>query len=67
MAEYYFKYVDIKPFNAYYERPATISLLPQVRDQKVLDAGCAAGWYTKWLLEKGASVIALDFSPNMID
>ncbi|WP_253199453.1 hypothetical protein [Clostridium tagluense] len=28
MAEYYFKYVDIKPFNAYYERPATLSLLP---------------------------------------
>ena len=67
MAEYYFKYVDIKPFNAYYERPATISLLPQVRGKKVLDAGCAAGWYTKWLLEEGASVIALDFSPNMIE
>ncbi|MCT4509566.1 MAG: class I SAM-dependent methyltransferase [Tepidibacter sp.] len=67
MAEYYFKYVDTKPFNAYYERPATISLLPQVRGKKVLDAGCAAGWYTKWLLEKGASVIALDCSPNMIE
>ena len=67
MAEYYFKYVDTKPFNAYYERPATISLLPQVRGKNVLDAGCAAGWYTKWLLEKGASVIALDFSPNMIE
>lgn len=67
MAEYYFKYVDIKPFNAYYERPATISLLPEVRGKKVLDAGCAAGWYTKWLLEKGASVTALDFSPNMIE
>lgn len=66
MAEYYFKYVDTKPFNAYYERPATISLLPQVRGKKILDAGCAAGWYTKWLLDKGASVIALDFSPNMI-
>ena len=67
MAEDYFKYVDTKPFNAYYERPATISLLPDVKGKKVLDAGCAAGWYTKWLLEKGASVIALDFSPNMIE
>jgi len=35
MAEYYFKYVDTKPFNAYYERPATISLLPSVKDQLV--------------------------------
>lgn len=67
MAEYYLKYVDTKPFNAYYERPATLSLLPDVKDKKVLDAGCAAGWYTKWLLEKDASVIALDFSPSMIE
>lgn len=67
MAEYYFKYVDTKPFNAYYERPATLSLLPDVKGKKVLDAGCAAGWYTNWLLEKGASVIAIDFSPSMIE
>lgn len=42
MAEYYFKYVDTKPFNAYYERPATISLLPSVKGKNVLDAACAA-------------------------
>lgn len=67
MAEHYFKYVDTKPFNAYYERPATISLLPKVEGKKVLDAGCAAGWYTKWLLDNGANVTALDFSPKMIE
>ena len=67
MAEYYFEYVDTKPFNAYYERPATLSLLPSVTGKKVLDAGCAAGWYSEWLIEKGANVIALDFSPSMIE
>ncbi len=67
MAEYYFKYVDTKPFNAYYERPATLSLLPDVKGKRVLDAGCAAGWYTHWLLDKGANVTAVDFSPNMIE
>ncbi len=67
MAEHYFKYVDTKPFNAYYERPATISLLPDVKGKKVFDGGCAAGWYTKWLLDKGADVIAVDFSPTMIE
>lgn len=67
MAEHYFRYVDTKPFNAYYERPATISLLPDVKGKKVLDAGCAAGWYTKWLLDNEADVIAVDFSPNMIE
>lgn len=67
MAEYYFECVDTKPFNAYYERPATLSLLPDVTGKTVLDAGCAAGWYSKWLLDKGANVIAVDFSPNMIE
>lgn len=52
MAEYYFKDVDTKPFNAYYERPATTSLLPDVNGKKVLDAGCAAGWYTKFYWKK---------------
>lgn len=67
MAEYYFECVDTKPFNAYYERPATLSLLPSVAGKKVLDAGCAAGWYSKWLLDNGAKVIAIDFSPSMIE
>ncbi|MEC9489284.1 MAG: methyltransferase domain-containing protein [Halanaerobium sp.] len=56
-----------KPYNAYYERPATLSLLPEVQNRAVLDAGCAADWYTKWLLERGAEVTALDFSPRMLE
>jgi SAM-dependent methyltransferase len=67
MSEHYFKDVDTKPWNAYYERPGTLSLLPDVRGKKVLDAGCAAGWYTKRLLDNGAKVIAVDFSPKMIE
>lgn len=67
MAEYYFHCVDNKSYNAYYERPATLSLLPVVAGKKVVDAGCAAGWYTQWLLARGAAVTALDFSPRMIE
>jgi len=67
LAEYYFNYVDTKPFNAYYERPATLSLLPDVQGKQVLDAGCAAGWYTNWLLEHGARVTAIDVSPKMVE
>lgn len=67
LAEYYFSHVDTKPYNAYYERPGTLALLPGVAGKRVLDAGCAAGWYTKWLLDHGAEVTALDFSPRMIE
>lgn len=52
MTKYYFKEVDTKSFNAYYERPGLTSIIGDVEGMKVLDAGCAAGWYTNWLLEK---------------
>jgi SAM-dependent methyltransferase len=55
-----------KPHNAYYERPATLSLLPDVKDLKVLDAGCGSGINTVWLLEHGASVIAVDATPDFV-
>ncbi|WP_408006263.1 class I SAM-dependent methyltransferase [Pseudalkalibacillus sp. A8] len=67
LADYYDRYVDIKPSNAYYERPGTLSLLPDIEGKRVLDAGCGAGWYTKWFIEHGAKrVTSIDFSPNMI-
>jgi SAM-dependent methyltransferase len=37
---------ETKPSNAYLERPATLSLLPDVDDERVLDAGCGAGHLT---------------------
>ncbi|MCF6137363.1 class I SAM-dependent methyltransferase [Pseudalkalibacillus berkeleyi] len=66
MADYYARYIDHKPFNAYYERPGTLSLLPDVENKKVLDAGCGAGYYTEWLISNGAQVTAVDFSENMV-
>ncbi|WP_391209509.1 class I SAM-dependent methyltransferase [Psychrobacillus sp. L4] len=54
-------------FNTEYERPAMIKLLPSdIRNKKVLDAGCAAGWYTSQLVNLGADVTATDISPNMV-
>ena len=43
LAEAYARLVDTKPHNAYYERPATLSLLPDVAGLRVLDAGCGPG------------------------
>jgi ubiquinone/menaquinone biosynthesis C-methylase UbiE len=54
------------PFNAYYERPGTIALIGEVTGQRVLEAGCGPGALTSWLVDNGASVTAMDVSPEMV-
>lgn len=44
-------------YNAYYDRPAVLSLLPPVQGQRVLDIGCGPGLYAVWLIEHGAQVM----------
>jgi SAM-dependent methyltransferase len=66
LAERFAALVDEKPENAYYEKPATLSLLPHVAGKHVLDAGCGTGRYAEWLLDRGASVVGVDVSPAMI-
>lgn len=66
LAEAYAAMVDTKPHNAYYERPATLSLLPEVTGKRVLDAGCGPGVYTEWLVAHGAEVLALDANEKMV-
>lgn len=65
-ADRYAQSAPTKAHNAFYERPATLSLLPDVNGKRVLDAGCGPGIYTEWLLEKGASVVAVDVTPAFV-
>jgi 2-polyprenyl-3-methyl-5-hydroxy-6-metoxy-1,4-benzoquinol methylase len=62
----YAEAVDTKTWNADYERPATVSLLPPLKNLRVLDAGCGSGWYAEYLLNHGATVTAFDFSPEFV-
>lgn len=66
LADEYSARIDTKAHNAYYERPATLSLLPDVRGLRVLDAGCGPGIYAQILVEQGAQVVALDANPKMV-
>jgi len=67
IADAYAAGVDKRLFNALYERPATLALLPEVSGLAVLDAGCGPGWYAQFLVEHGADVIAVDASARMAD
>ena len=66
IARRYAAKIDQRPWNALYERPATLALLPDVNGKNVLDAGCGHGWYADWLACKGASVVAVDRSREML-
>ncbi|MFX1566707.1 MAG: class I SAM-dependent methyltransferase, partial [Promethearchaeota archaeon] len=67
MAEEYNARIETKAYNAYIERPSTLSLLPDLKEKHVLDAGCGPGFYAEILLERGAKVTAIDISPKMIE
>jgi SAM-dependent methyltransferase len=66
IAEAFDQQIEVKSYNAFYERPAMLSLLPRVRNKTILDAGCGPGKYTEILLKKGAKVIAVDISDKMV-
>ncbi|PST83558.1 SAM-dependent methyltransferase [Pedobacter yulinensis] len=54
-------------WNAFYERPASLSLLPPLKDLDVLDAGCGPGAVSQLLVQAGARVTAADYSAPMLE
>ncbi len=67
MAERYNDLIDHKPHNAYYDRPNTLALLPDVAGKRILDAACGPGKYAEILLANGAIVTGFDISPKMVE
>ncbi len=67
LAGKYAETVDTKPWNAFYERPAVLSLLPSLANARVLDVGCGSGWYAEYLLSRGAVVTAFDLNREFVD
>ncbi len=63
----YAETVDTRPWNAHFERPAVVSLLPSLADARVLDAGCGSGWYAEYLIQRGANVTAFDFNSEFVN
>jgi SAM-dependent methyltransferase len=67
LADGYAARIDDKAHNAFYDRPAVLSLLPSVEGRRALDAGCGPGAYAEWLADHGAEVVGLDVSPRMLE
>jgi SAM-dependent methyltransferase len=66
-AEEFLEHASGSAHNAYYERPAVLSLLGDVRGLTVLDLGCGPGLYAEELLARGAGrVVGVDASANMV-
>lgn len=66
LAERFDARADYYAWNAYYDRPAMLALLPDVRGREVLDAGCGPGVYAQELVARGARVTGVDASPTML-
>jgi len=66
LADAYADKVDTKPHNAYYERPAMLAMLPDLRGKYVLDAGCGPGAYARELVARGAKTVSVDASDRML-
>lgn len=67
LADDYREEVEANLYNAELEFPGTTALVPEISGKRVLDAGCGAGLYTEWLLDRGADVVGVDVTEEMLD
>ncbi|MEU0464323.1 methyltransferase domain-containing protein [Amycolatopsis sp. NPDC006131] len=54
-------------YNAHLDRPACLGLLGDVGGLRVLDAACGPGLYAEELVARGAAVVGVDISPQMVE
>lgn len=54
-------------WNAMYDRPNVMSLIPKTGISHVVEVGCGSGELTKLLLDREYEVTAFDFSPKLLE
>ena len=65
-AQEYARVIQDNIYNANFERPSLLAMLPELKDLKVLDLACGPGAYAEYLLNAGAKVTAVDNSEEMV-
>lgn len=63
----YAKNVEEHPYHRLFNKPAILSVLPELKGLHVLDAGCGTGWFTEYFFYQGAIVTGLDVSSEMVE
>jgi SAM-dependent methyltransferase len=66
-ADEYDSAVQVNLYNAKFERPSLLSLLPTIEGKSILDLGCGPGVYAEELIARGGIVTAIDSSENMVE
>lgn len=62
------RHAAVSVYNACYDRPATLALLPDVEGGSVLDIGCGPGFYLAEVLARGAArVVGVDLADAMLE
>lgn len=64
--DYFASHAEHGTWNAYVDRPAMVDLTGEVAGQRILDAGCGAGHHAAGLVERGASVLGLEGSAELV-
>jgi SAM-dependent methyltransferase len=67
MADLYADDAEVDPVKTAYDRPAILAMAGDLEGKRVLELGCAAGGLTELLVGAGASVVAVDLHPRLIE
>jgi len=57
----------VEHYTEYYLSASEKNIFEAISPGRILDVGCGAGRTTRYLLEKGFDVVAIDIAPKMID
>lgn len=66
-AIYFANHAGNSIYNAYVDRPAMLDLIGEVAGKRILDAGCGAGHYTASLVDRGAFVLGVEGSAELVE
>ena len=66
MADWFDQQTDSSFYNAHYDRPAVLDVAGDVRGLRIADLGCGPGVYLADLRERGADVIGVDGSAELL-